>query len=562
MKIKTTLGFNPLKMFKKHHPINSFLSVALALSVINLSTSCYYKITDLTTSQEEINERIATFKSFGHYTIIQSGENLFHLNNIKIDQENNMLYGTMENLSPSHEYKKPRKKNSNRFNKNKQNPTNEFHIKLKTNITLEVGKEVSIPFEDIHSISLNKRDSGTELAVVMLGAYSFIGTIYLILLLTKSSCPFVYVKSGDTYQFIGELYPGVLTENMQRDDYIPLGKYDDSNNDYSIKVTNELKEIQYTDLLELIVVDHPSDIQVLLDDQGNMYTFTNLIQPIHVLIDDLELDKETVFEKDNNFYAFNNTTEWDDNKRHIIIEFDAPEDPADAKLYLTAKNSMWLDYIFGKFNEQFGSYYQEFQVQQQTKTKEQSEKWIREQYIPLSVFVETSNGWQLIDEINTVGPLAFRDLVVPIDINLITQDRLRVKLETGFMFWEVDYVGIDYSENLPLSVNHISPYEAIDHNNNLVTKLITSEDNIYLAQPEVGDEVIVNFNLENASDNDTHSIFLKNRGYYNYVREYEGEPNLEALRMFKRKGKFPDFSKSEYYVLMGITDEEFVVLNK
>ena len=95
-----------------------------------------------------------------------------------------------------------------------------------------------------------------------------------------------------------------------------------------------------------------------------------------------------------------------------------------------------------------------------------------------------------------------------------------------------------------------------------MTKLITSEDNIYLAQPEVGDEVIVNFNLENASDTDTHSIFLKNRGYYNYVREYEGEPNLEALRMFKRKGKFPDFSKSEYYVLMGITDEEFVVLNK
>ena len=562
MEARTTFRNNPFKVLKKHQTINSFISTVLALAVINLSTGCsYYKITDLTTTQEEINERIVNLNKSEFYSIVQTGDNLIHLSNIKIDTENKLLSGTVESLSASHQYKKPRKKSSNRYDAAMKSPLREFHIKLNTNIEPENGKELSIPFTDIHSVSLNKNDFGSSFAVFMLGVAGFLGVVALIYALTKSSCPFVYVKNGDTYQFIGELYPGVLTENMQRDDYIPLGKYDESNSEYSIKVTNELKEIQHTDLLELIVVDHSSNIKVLLDDKGNLHTFSNLIKPNQVIIDDHEPDKEIVFTKDNNFYAFNSTKQWDDNKRNITLEFEAPEDSTYAKLFLTVKNSIWLDYIFGKFNEQFGSQYHDFQDYQQTRTKEQSEKWINEQHIPLSVYVETSNGWQFVDKINTVGPLAYRDVVVPIDSKFITKDKLKVKLESGFMFWELDYVGVDYSENMPLAVNYISPYQAIDHNNQLVTKLIINEDNIYLTQPEIGDEVTVKFNLESVSDTDTHSVFLKNRGYYNYVRDYEGKPNLEALKIFKKEGSFTDFSKFEYYTLMGI-DDEFVAVKE
>jgi hypothetical protein len=560
MKAKTTMGFNPLMVFKRHHPINSFLSLVLALAVINLSTSCsYYKVKDLTTSQEEINKRITNFNESEHYAIIHSGDELFHLSNIKIDKEQNVLTGTCVTLNPGHQYKKARKESGpNRFKTKIQDPISEIHIKLNTNISPEVAAVASISFNDIHSISLNKRDGLTEFATVLLGIVGVLGGIFLIILATKSSCPFVYVKNGDTYKFMGELYPGVLTENMQRDDYIPLGKFDETKREYSIKVTNELKEIQHTDLLELIVIDHPTDIQVLLDDNGSLHTFSNLHQPISTVIDDHEYDVKTLLEKDGNFYAFNSTSNRDDNLRHVIFEFDIPENSSNTKLYLTAKNSMWLDYIFGKFNEQFGSYYQEFQVQQQTRSKEQSEKWIVEQHIPLSVYVETSNGWQLVDKINTVGPLAFRDLVVPIDSKYITQEKLRVKLETGFMFWEVDYVAMDHSSNLSLNINYILPYEAIDHNNRLVTKLLSSKDNVYLTQSKIGDEVTVNFNLENINISDSHSVFLKNRGYYNYVRDFNGEPNLEALKLFKKEGVFTDFSKLEYYSLMGIEDDEFI----
>jgi len=560
----TIKGFNLIQVFKTNHLFKTCLSILLALAVINLPISCsYYKVKDLTTSKEAIEKRINDFNKTEYYAIVHSGDNVYHLDKINIDQERNILNGTIDSLSERHIYKKERSETkTNRFKRNMQDPVSEIHITLSKDISPTFGSEISIPINEVHSVSLNKRDGGTEFATVILGAAGVLVGIFLIILATKSSCPFVYVKNGDTYKFAGELYPGVLTENMQRDDYIPLGEYNRLEQDFSIKVTNELKEIQHTDLLELIVVDHSTDIQVLLDDQGNLQTFSNLQQPINVKVDNLEKDVETIIAKDGNSYAFNSTSEWDDSKRHLTLEFDAPEESADAKLYLRAKNSMWLDYIFGKFNEQFGSYYQEFQAQQQSKTKAQSEKWINEQHIPLSVYVETSSGWELVETINTVGPLAFRDLVVPIDSKFITKNKLKVKLETGFMFWEVDYAGIDYSENKLLDVNYFSPKEAIDQNNKVVTKLLTKEDQVYLTQSEIGEEVTVNFNLDNVSTTSSHTVFLKNKGYYNYIRDFQGEPNLESLLVFKKEGSFTDFSKFEYYNIMEIENSEYLALKE
>lgn len=46
------------------------------------------------------------------------------------------------------------------------------------------------------------------------------------------------------------------------------------------------------------------------------------------------------------------------------------------------------------------------------------------------------------------------------------------------------------------------------------------------------------------------TCFLKNRGYYNYIRNYEGEPDFQKLKLFRAAGAFTDFSKYEYEALM------------
>ena len=222
---------------------------------------------------------------------------------------------------------------------------------------------------------------------------------------------------------------------------------------------------------------------------------------------------------------------------------------------------MWLDYIFGKFNEQFGSHYATFQKNQQSDSREKTTKWINEQNIPLSVYVKTKKGWKIVDKINAVGPLATRDIVIPIDVGSITDNSLRIKLETGFMFWEVDYIGIDYTENAPLQLHYMNPYKAIDQDNINVTELLAQNDQKYFVQPNVGDEVVVKFKSDEIPPNLRRSLFLKNRGYYNYIRDYKGVPDFKRLYLFKEEGAFTDYSRYEYEAIMEYSNKPEIALN-
>ena len=173
----------------------------------------------------------------------------------------------------------------------------------------------------------------------------------------------------------------------------------------------------------------------------------------------------------------------------------------------------------------------------------------------MSVYLKTSNGWNLVDRINTVGPMASRDIAIPIDVSSIVGEDVVIKLETGFMFWEVDYAGIDFTENVALDIEYISPDEALDGENKNVTELLTAADQNYFIQPNIGDEVVVTFKISDLNLDIKSTYFLKNRGYYNYIRNYHGNPDFQKLKLFRAAGAFTDFSKYEYEALMDYENE-------
>lgn len=84
-------------------------------------------------------------------------------------------------------------------------------------------------------------------------------------------------------------------------------------------------------------------------------------------------------------------------------------------------------------------------------------KKISQNNFPISVYVKKNNRWQFVDEIMTVGPLAFRDFVVPIDLSGISGNKVEVKFETGFMFWELDAVAMEFSSDLVRDVEIVKP---------------------------------------------------------------------------------------------------------
>ncbi len=530
----------------------------MTLAILHLSAGCsYYKVKAVNTTPETMADHIRSFNEQNKYVILHSANNYWHLENINISEDDLSLSGVIKAVEPQHQtMTQSGSKKSFKYKKKKTQPLNEAHFFLNKTIDASIGDNIVIPFKDVNKVTVNDRDSGREVMSWVFGSLGLV-LVVAIAVAAATSCPFVYINNGESFQFAGELYPGIITPNIQRDDYLPLPNFSPNDNEYTIKITNELKEIQHTDLAQLMVVEHEDNVSVLLDKNGIPFTFSAINSPTNVVVDNQRVDLAPALQKDDNEYRFDTSIENKNNTRSIELEFDKPEDVLEGKLYITAKNSMWLDYVYGKFNKQFGNYFNTFQEDMQNEPAENSLAWAEKQHIPLSVYVQSNNSWKLVDQINVVGPLAMRDIVIPIDIDNIKSDKLNIKLETGFMFWEVDYVGIDYSKNSPITVTQIDPFSAFDENGKDVTELISKADNEYLIQPEIGNEVVVKYKVnQNKGDLNT-TVFLKNRGFYNYIRNYEGRPDYSLLKSFQNDGSFTEFSTHKYHEILN-AEKEFL----
>jgi hypothetical protein len=522
-----------------------FQSILLLVLFLGFCGCSYYKV-NKSPLQEPPDTQIEKLKPEEKYVILHSAGDIMHLNRVKIDDDKKELIGVLAPINSEHRSIRPRNKKTYRYNSSEKDPLNEVHFYTSENLNFRVGEEVSIPFSILDSVSVNKPNVLKSIVNVAGVAVGALAVTFVIVALTKSSCPFIYVKDGNEYVFHGELYPGAITPNIQRDDYIPLPTFIPSGDDYIIKVTNELLEIQYTDLLQLIVLEHPEDVKVLLDKEGKAHSLSQIEAPIKAFSDQFSVELSTVFLRDNKSFLFDSNIKTRDGSRSLTMEFEKPSEAKLAKLFLNAKNSYWLDYTFGKFNEQFGVYYNTFQKNQLKTPGEESAQWTVDQNIPLSVYIKTKGEWKLVEQIQTVGPLAFRDLVVPIDLGDIKEEKVVLKLETGFMFWEIDRAGMDFSENIQMTEVVLEPSFAIDEKGEDVTELLRKTDQQYLIQPEVGNEVIVSFKYKPKNHTGSATAFLKNRGYYTYIRDYKGLPKFAELQKFKESGRFSRFSEEQY----------------
>lgn len=171
------------------------------------------------------------------------------------------------------------------------------------------------------------------------------------------------------------------------------------------------------------------------------------------------------------------------------------------------------------------------------------QQWTHDQQLPLTVSILTNRGWQVQQQLTTFGPLASRQIVLPLDLSN-TGDLIQLQLSSGFMFWELDYAAIDCTTDALFNVEKLLPEAAIDEAGSNVTQLITAKDEQYLAQPVPGNAAVITYRyapVHNAGL--TQSYFLHARGYYEHVREYPGKPDLTFLEQFKKPAALSKYSR-------------------
>ena len=170
-------------------------------------------------------------------------------------------------------YIKPHKRQTYKASKGQSEVLNEVHIYVPSNIgNVDTISNINLNMGDIEKIEIIQKDKARTTTSYILGGLGYtLGALTLIsvvILLTKDSCPFVSTFDGQQYNLQGEMFGGAIYPSLQRQDFIPL-QVNSINGAYTVKISNELKERQYSDYANLLVVDHDKNVQVLSDLQGN-----------------------------------------------------------------------------------------------------------------------------------------------------------------------------------------------------------------------------------------------------------------------------------------------------
>ena len=521
-----------------------WISVVLVFAVLNLTVGCqnYFKVN---TAAQPSSETILGLSDIGKTIVVHFNQKKWLLTDIQVKDETvkGMLNGYQ--MPPTHKPVKPERPNRylTRASQNQRYLLNEVHLYLDE--FAEMGNnKVSIPVSSISKIEIYDKDTATTVGSYVLGSLGIatgaFAVIVIIVALTKQSCPFIYTWNGENYAFAGEIYSGSIHKPLERHDYLKLPTYPGQQT-YTLKISNEVREIQNTNFLELLVLDHPENTDVLVDKYGKITTLSKVVAP--TLATNLEGKNVTalIASKDKQFYQSDSHKNELPLKDGVIMEFPSQGDAKTAHVAIHAKNSIMLDYMMEKFNNLFGSSYHPFMNKQRHSTFAKLNQWPLDQNIPLSLYVERDGKWEYDDYYNIAGPMTFKDDVISIPLNGHETNPLKLKLEFGNFFWEIDYAAVEYSTDMQVTSSTIPVKKAVTGEQKDVVGLLSKDDHKYFTQPTMNDQAVVTFNLPELT-NQSRTIILHSKGWYEILMDPKGKPDMEYLKAFRQPGRFNQFT--------------------
>jgi hypothetical protein len=408
------------------------------------------------------------------------------------------------------------------------------------------GDRVQVQFKNIVKVEDYQVD-GVKTFVGLAGslAFGFLALILIILLTKGASCPFIYADNGENFQFTGEIYSGATNLPLERDDYLPVGNIKPGGNKYQLRITNEVNEIQNTNLTELIAVDHQPGIKILMDKYGVAYSVSDLKRP--------SAATDNYGSSILNKLAYNDTLSYISTIKNdqtiidtISLTFNKPEGVKSSKLVIGGKNTMWLDYMYGKFGDLFGKRLNKWKEKSNKKSREELLKWTLDQGMVLSVYLQTDNGLKFVDYFNLPGPMAEKEDILQLDLSQVHSDKVNLKLVSGVLFWDIDYAGMDFTETSQANKTILPLASAMDEDGKDVKSLLAEDDEKYLVQPLPVNRTDLTFPAPELQSGLARSVFLHSKGHYEILREAKGKPDIAYLKTFLEPGTFIKYSKDHF----------------
>jgi hypothetical protein len=353
--------------------------------------------------------------------------------------------------------------------------------------------------------------------------------IAAVILLTKQSCPFVYSWNGTQYVFDAEPYGGAITRGLERDDYSELEHLREQNGLYRLMLTNEVDETQFTNLMELRVVDHAPELRVVSDEKGNLRGFPD-VQKLSAARDRYGNDLLPWLQStDRKIWEPDAVAGPDGNLRQeVILTFPKPEGAKEANLIANAATGLWGSYMIKRMVEVRGREAASWLslLDHNRALVAALEAWgAREETYRLRVEVEEPTGWELRGTLPPGGPLLAEDRLIPLDVSRVHGACLRIRLRPPVGFWALNSFAVAYGAGQEVGVRRVAAKSAMTWDNKDVLADLTAVDDRYYPMPYTTDRAEITFPAPPRKHGMHRTVFLHSRGWYQLHLGANGEPD-------------------------------------
>jgi hypothetical protein len=367
-------------------------------------------------------------------------------------------------------------------------------------------------------------------------------------------CLFVYSWDGQRYNFDTEAYTGAITRGLERDDFSLLQRVHEQDGEYRLMLSNDNDETQYTDQLELWVVDQDRGVTTRVGSDGSLYNVREPLAPLSARDGQGKDLMAWLTKRDGLIWEPAPAAE----RQEVVLTFPKPTSAKgggaqQAKLVASVTETPWAGaaagHMLGLLGPQLPGWYE--QIDGNPVARGVLLAWMaREELFALKIEVEEPTGWQVRGMMPISGPFVSDERVVPLDVSHVVGDTVRVRMRPPAGFWAFNSFAMDYTpmdRDRPVRVTKLEPVRARDAAGRDLLPALRAADGQYYEMHEQGEQATVAFAAPPVARGMERTLFLHSRGYYHMHIQQNGEPDAATFqKILTEPGAGAAFSAKMY----------------